>query len=780
MWKWFAFVFVSVLCLTVSGFAQRSPSPAVAKAVYFDVSPPLREMALKASGKTDKSWKEGIIPNFGHTIPIEKPHRPGKFDTVVQRKYGGSAADTIIHNFDGLGNVNNVVPPDTYGDVGPSHYFQLVNNSFAIYDKTGVKLLGPLNTSSIWEGLPHNFNNGDGIVLYDEQANRWLISQFSFPTFPVAPFYQMVAVSQTPDPTGSWYRWEFVFGDLPDYPKFGIWPDGYYMSYTRVKSQTLNAEGIGAVAFDRTAMLIGSPEPQSIQFFLPSAESPDAILPSDCDGAFPPAGTPNYYGYIRNGYFMIREFHADWLNPSASAFGTPLVLPVSPFTTSNPGIPQRESDKLLTPLDDRLMYRLQYRKFSNYQAMVVNHSIDVGSNVGIRWYELRKTNAGWFIYQQSTYAPDTMNRWMGSIAMDSAGNIGLGYSVSDANEYPSIRYTGRMCHDPRGIMTLAETTIFSGTGSQTGIWSGQSRWGDYSSMTVDPNSPSTFWYTQEYYATTSVNGWKTRIASFSLAGVLDIQATAAPPSICAGGSASLDVGVFNAPGACLFSWTSNPTGFTSAEKNPLVSPLIPTTYIVEVTSGSQMKSDSVRISIIPPPTAFAGNDTMICRYIEKLCVSGKATNFNSLLWSTTGDGYFAEPGALTTVYYPGFHDKQSDSLSLKLTAYPVAPCLPVSASMSLVIDTCAGIDDLQGSRVYVSLHPNPSSNKLMVDISGTSSSYMKLVVSNLLNEILFSATVEYKGQPARQQIDVSHFPKGSYLLSVQTESGYVVKPFLVQ
>jgi hypothetical protein len=773
-------IILLALCPAVHICAQLPLIPTEGKAVYFDVSQPLRTFITKAPVATDQSWKDGIVPNG-----LEN-HCPGNNalalanDSVIQPQNGQILPDTTIRNFDGLGNVNNVVPPDTHGDVGPSHYFQLVNLSFAIYDKTGVKLLGPFNTSRIWEGLPHNSNNGDGIVLYDEQADRWLISQFSFPSYPQGPFYQMVAVSQTPDPTGSWYRWEFSFSDLPDYPKFGIWPDGYYMSYTRLKAQTLQRDGVGAVVFDRSAMISGNPAPVSIQFLVPASEVSISFLPSDCDGSFPPAGTPNYYGSVRNGFLTVMEFHADWTNPSASTFGNTLLVPVSPFSFCTREIPQKESDKQLTPLDDRLMYRLQYRKFTDYEAMVVNHTVGVGSHAGIRWYELRKTNANWFVNQQSTYAPDTLNRWMGSIAMDAVGNMALGYSISGYSMYPSIRFTGRMKHDPPGLMTIRETTIIDGTGSQTGIWSQQSRWGDYSTMTVDPAAPSTFWYGQEYYATTSFNEWRTRVASFSFANVLDIQASASPPEVCAGGSTMLDVEVYGGSGNPTYAWTSYPAGFTSDLKNPWISPENQTIYIVRVVSGSQEKTDSVMVQVIPMPSVFAGNDTMICRYLSDISLSGIASNCNSVRWFTSGDGYFDKPEALNTMYHFGANDKFSDSLFLKLTAYPAIPCLPVTSTRTVVTDTCAGLNDLSGDSFQVCLHPNPVGDKLTVELSYVKENTITIAISNPLDKILMTEKIELPNHEITRQIDVSGFASGVYYLRVQTKSGIVVRPFIVK
>ena len=252
--------------------------------------------------------------------------------------------DTTIANFEGLGG-GAYIPPDTHGDIGPDHYFQVVNASYAIFSKGGVKVFGPAPNSSVWNGMPNNTNSGDAVVLYDETADRWLFSQFSLPNSMAGPFFMMIAVSQTPDPTGSWYRYEYEFSYMPDYPKFGVWVDGYYLSVNRFSAGAGNYIGTVAAAFDRNLMLAGDPDAQMILFNLSSNNEAYSMLPSDCDGVFPPNGTPNYFTYEYNGspsHLGILEFHADWTTPSNSTFGNLLSLPVNTFNPNiGNGIPRR-------------------------------------------------------------------------------------------------------------------------------------------------------------------------------------------------------------------------------------------------------------------------------------------------------------------------------------------------------------------------------------------------------------------------------------------------------
>lgn len=437
-----------------------------------------------------------------------------------------------LQNFDGVNNVNGVLPPDTNGDVGPNHYMQWVNLSFAIYSKTGTLLYGPAAGNTLWSGFGgacETTNDGDPIVQYDHLADRWMVSQFALPNYPSGPFYQCIAVSQTGNPTGAWYRYQFQISatKLNDYPHFGVWSDGYYMSINQFVGNTWG--GAGAVAFERDKMLLGQPA-QAVYFDL-YATDPNlgGMLPSDLDGPVPPAGTPNYFlqaddngfGYPQDQLEMW-AFHVNWANPGASTFTNVGNLATAAFDSnmcagSRNCIPQPGKTPKLDAIADRLMYRLQYRNFGAYQTIVANHTVDVNSadHAGIRWYELRNSGGGWSIFQQGTFSPDATHRWMGSAAMDSSGNIGLGYSTSSSTLYPAIRYTGRVAADPLGTLPQGEGTIINGTGAQT---HSASRWGDYSSLSVDPVDGCTFWFTSEYLQTTGASPWRTRIGSFQLPG----------------------------------------------------------------------------------------------------------------------------------------------------------------------------------------------------------------------------------------------------------------------
>ncbi|MEI7499256.1 MAG: T9SS type A sorting domain-containing protein [Bacteroidota bacterium] len=569
MKKHIAFIVAFIMIATISFSQHEASKPIVITASYFDVSPPLRDMVKNLPPKADASWKDGVVKNFfnfkrSRSVDTDDPLAT---DQNVQSWFGPRAPDSLMQSFDGVSNPQGYVPPDTDGDVGPNHYFQVVNCSYAIYSKTGSLLFGPYANSSIFTGLPNNSNDGDGIVLYDEEADRWLFSQFSLPTYPNGPFWEMVAISATSDPTGIWYRYQFQFSDMPDYPKLGVWPDGYYLSVNRFASGSGNYLGTGAAALNRTKMLAGDPTANMVYFTLSASNEASSFLPSDCDGAFPTLGTPNYFTYMNDGpdRLGIWAFHVDWANTASSTFTQNALLNVNSFSSNIPGgIPQKNTTVKIDDLADRLMFRIQFRAFTDHWSMVTSHAINVGSGVaGMRWYELRKQGANpWAVYQQGTYSPDANSRWMGSIAMDASGNMALGYSISSASKFPSIYYTGRLATDPLGEMTIQEGVIKEGGGSQTNTWTNPGRWGDYSSMSVDPSEPSKFWYTQQYYQTTHLYNWKTRIGSFNLdtPTSFSITGTIKYPGTTPISLAGISVTLKNGTGSVIGTTTTNASG----------------------------------------------------------------------------------------------------------------------------------------------------------------------------------------------------------------------------
>jgi hypothetical protein len=485
-------------------------------------------------------------------------------DEALQESAAAAQVSAPLQNFEGLSNQDNfnifggrVNPPDPVGDVGPNHYVEMVNLTFAVFSKTGQMLLGPVDTGTLWSGfaVPDCTDpSGDPIVLYDQFTDRWLLSQFTTSGLddPAKPFWNCVAVSTTGDPTGSYYRYAFEtanFQFFPDYPKYGVWTDSYVIT-TREFGPTVEY-GIGVYALEKNKMVNGDPKARAVSFFVDGNDPAllplvgDGLLPADIDGKQKPApgtviplvGTQDDGGGYGATFDALNIWNLDvkWRSTPIASLSLASQLPVAAFDSIFPCAPSSSRDCLPQPgitnpaqyLDilsyrQRPSWRLAYRNFKDYETLVTNQSVEALPGVaGVRWYEIRRVGTTYSLFQQGTYAPaDGVHRWMASAAQDKKGNIALGYSVVNGTTvFPGIRYTGRLAGDPLGQMTLGEEVIVNGSGVQTTT---NSRWGDYTSLNIDPADDCTFWYVNEYYTAagqaSSPSGWQTRIASFKLPG----------------------------------------------------------------------------------------------------------------------------------------------------------------------------------------------------------------------------------------------------------------------
>ena len=505
------------LALGIAVAAQELPAdPQVSYDIRHDISPPLRDMARNAPPIRSRK-REMLEPERDLSLPIGATGQ----DTVVQDVYLPKVSTRQVLSFDGMTSrvSGNVGPPDTNGSVGSTQFVEIVNFAYSVYDKTnGKSLLKPTSIDTIWQGfggLCQNINGGDPVVLWDKLAQRWLVTQLSY-TSGFTRDFVCIAVSATSDATGSFHRYVFNFnGQLTDYPKYGIWPDAYYFSG--------NVNGAEPCAFDRKAMISGK---KAAMICITPNPNYHSFLPSDMDGAtLPPAGAPNHYVDIANTSNLLAEFdfHVDFAHPKKSTFTGPNAITVPSYTFACGGlgncIPQPSPGPTVEVLADRLMFRLAYRNFGDHESMVVTHSVVPGKTSTAasapRWYELRSTPPGgsFSVYQAGTFQNKTASLWMGSVAMDKQGNIALGMSASSTTLKPSVWYTGRVPGDPLGKME-APVIAEKGTAVQVGL----TRWGDYSSMSVDPVDDCTFWYSQMYY--NKKNGgsgstdWTTRIVAF--------------------------------------------------------------------------------------------------------------------------------------------------------------------------------------------------------------------------------------------------------------------------
>jgi hypothetical protein len=626
---------------------SKAPKVEFAREVKHGASIPIRMLRTTAPMTHEGESDDGPLP-----IPLRRVKNAPRRDYALQAVQPRLLAPLTILNFAGLGNgaygsADDFIPPDTNGSAGLTQYVQWVNGEFAVFSKaTGALVQAPVYGNMLWQSFGqddpcYENNAGDIIAQYDKMANRWVLSQFTGRTGP--PFYQCFAVSQTSDATGAYWLYEFAFTDyFNDYPKIGVWPDGYYATFNMYDANN-NFQGGRNCVYQRSAMLAGNTATSQC-FTLPEY---GGMLPSDLDGPTPPpSGAPNYSLGLDGSLAAVDlfSFHVDWVTPANSTLNGPVSLSVVPFTpacygeTDNQGtcVVQPQTSQQLDSLGDRMMYRLAYRNFGDHESLVVNHSVDTGTgNIGVRWYEIHNPSSSPFIYQQSTYAPDTDSRWMGSMVMDHSGNIALGYGVSSSATYPSVRFTGRQSFDTLNTME-SETSMVAGAGSQVPEDNEvANRWGDYSSFSVDPIDDCTLWYTHEYMAVTGDYAWSTQIGSLKFGSCQPINlapafSVAATPAFFAyqGSSAVITVSttVQNGFSAALtLSVTGLPAGTTAdfsstiipAPGNGSVTVTIPIlggtapgaySVVVSGTGGGSTESTIVQLTVMTSGAYDAMND----------------------------------------------------------------------------------------------------------------------------------------------------------------------------
>ena len=512
-----------VLLAAMAVFAQTAqPTLTVTHPVGFAVSQPLSHMSPAAnSAAAASSQAPRVIPLRPRPLTSRGAlvSAPVLQDGALQTTAGAPLEledEGGKPRFPGVG-ANGSAPSDANIAVGPNHIVQMVNSEIAVYNKAGSLFAGyPKSLGSIFTNLGGSCTGewGDAIVQYDRAADRWLLTQLeSFN----GPFGECIAVSKTNDPTGAYYLYAFSTGsNLNDYPKFGVWPSSTNSAYLATYNLFANGGpfvGAGLCAYDRAAMLSGATSPASVCFTI---SNDGGYLPADVDGStVPPAGASGtFLTFETLSSLRYYQLTPNFANPNSSTLSAPTDISVAAFNEACGGgtcVPQPGTSQQLDSLADRPMYRLAYRNFGDHDALVFNNSVTAGSSAGVRWYELRSPLTEAFtLFQQGTFAPDATYRWMGSAAMDQAGDIAIGYSASSSSVSPAIRYTGRVPTDPAGTMR-AETSLQAGGGSQTG---GLSRWGDYTALRIDPSDDCTFWYTNQYEPSTGSFNWATFIGSF--------------------------------------------------------------------------------------------------------------------------------------------------------------------------------------------------------------------------------------------------------------------------
>ena len=530
------FALLAVVSIALQSEAQErvlAVNPVVITGQLIKTTGPLRDFRLPA-GYNPKIVRdlEGII---GKDEDLEEGPKDRKFpstqhfseDPSLQKVYPGNPhhanteARAIVQNFNGQ-PYQPLNPPDPTMCCGPNHIIQMINGAsgalFKVYNKTGGQVVAQtyLNAITGKGGL------GDPICLYDQQADRFVLTEFADKT-QTGSEGLIFAVSQTNDPSGSWYIYFFSTGTtFPDYPKYSVWSDAYYAT-TNDFANGSTYSGSSVYAFDKTKMIAGNQTATMQKFTLGSTNKNFSAAPVNWEGSStPPAGSGGLFAFMNDDTWSgsatdsigLFEFKVNFTTPASTVVLQKSSLAVTAATTDictatrGQCIAQPGTSTAVEDLDSRVMNQPIYRNFGTYEGIVLTYVVNKGSSIAApRWYELRKTGTTWSVYQQSTYSPDNTHRWMPSICYDAAGNIGLVYNVSSSTVYPGISYTGRKQCDALNTMTYAENSIVAGTASN-----GSTRYGDYNHVVCDPDGV-TFWVTGEYNAAST---WSTRIASFTL------------------------------------------------------------------------------------------------------------------------------------------------------------------------------------------------------------------------------------------------------------------------
>ena len=667
------------------------------KAVAFGLSIPIRDLpkAPPPRGKGIKDLDErNENPRVRYPIPGAGLGESDFVDPLLALNRGDapSAMPSPAATYDGMTNAEacGCLPPDTNGDIGPTHYVQTVNVRVSIYNRaTGARVLGPdLQSSAFFSGLPagnscRTSDDGDPVVLYDPLADRWMISQFEVDD---VPGHQCIAISQTGDPTGAYFAYDFVMpnGEFHDYPHYGVWPDGYYMADHMFNQAGTAYTGAGFFAFDRAKMLAGDP---SASYIFYSNVNAGGHLPVDLDGfVAPPAGLPHRFvefladefGSATDG-LRVYELVPNYANPGASTFTTKGDITLAAFdarapTSSRSVIEQSGTAVGLDAIADRLMFRVAYRNLGSAAAPVnsyvgtftvnvsgVNPTSMATYQAGERWFELRSTDTGAAlptVRDQGTQnlAPGNgaggVNNFMGSIAQDAQGNLALGFSQSSSTSFPNIVIAGRTGPGTGGGLNEGEASFFASGGSQT---SSSNRWGDYSAMGVDPTDECTFWYTQEYYASTSASAWRTRFGKFTYPGC-----TTPPRGLIAahitdcGSSADISGATVSVSGG--FSRQTNASGALLSNIG-----VPPATYTVSVskTNYSTYTDNAVVVT--------DGNTTTV-----SACITGSPAIASAPPALVTAENYLPlnsapDPGETVTVSLPLHNTSTTNSTNLVAT-----------------------------------------------------------------------------------------------------------------
>jgi len=594
-------ILVAVLIIT----AQNDAKPIIKKSVFYGKSKPIHEMDIVLPGTHPEEQR--AVRNFFYGKEKTKYNKTvsNQPKPNIQRFQGPLKSRGPVLNFEGIDNVNNRIVADPNGDVSVDYYIQTVNSSFAVWDKNGNMIYGPVDYQTLWDGFPGPWTDlfwADPVFKYDRLADRWVMCTMAT-KINQSIFYTMIAVSESTDPLGSYHCYAYEYENINDYPKLSVWPNAYYTTHNMYKPPNWNFLHSLVSAYDREAMLSGDSVVTVIEFEI--ADEDEGIffpLPADFNGTVMYDDMPCYIANLNepdtanpwNLSLDVYAYDPDWETPSNSNFNKISKNDIGEFeptSFSGSGAPQPVTTKNVSTMPRYLMYPLTFRQFEDHESMVCCLTTWDGEIHYIKWFELRKEDNDWYIYQQGNYAPDSLHRYQPSMSINGNGDIAMGYTVSDKKTFPSIRMTGRRANDPLGVMTYQEIELFAGLKNIKTYDEihKQNRWGDYASMMVDPVDDTTFWFTNMYPKNEANNyNWGTRIFAIDL---------------------------------------------TEEFENV---------------------------------TASAGNDTAICKSTVSFITQGNATDYSAIEWTSTGDGTFLVSNTLNANYILGNGDKTSGNVQLSM------------------------------------------------------------------------------------------------------------------
>jgi hypothetical protein len=614
------------------------------------------------------------------------------------------SAPAAIRSFDGLhfagtcGGVNCGAgyPADPVGDVGPNNYVEAVNSSIGIFDKSGTQQ-GAITFDQLWQPLPgtpcHGSNQGDPTVVYDPLADRWIVADMGF-TFsggqPAGPFYECIAVSMASTPVASysnWYHYAFETSAtlLGDYPKMAIWPDGLYLTVNEFTEPAQSYSGVGVFAFNRADLEAGNPLRTASATTLPT--SVFSVLPAAFRGTQPPGGSPEYLVSESETYYAyeVRTAAVNWNaspSPTLTLSGATIVGQ-QPYASPPPNtdiVPQKGSAALVDSIGDRLMMQAQYEILGGSESLWVDHAVQTSSSspTGIQWAQIGvaggTVNSTRLQEQIFTNGNDGIWRWVPSLAVDSAGDLAVGYSTSSANTYPGMAYAGRLATDPSGQLGQGEMVLQTGGGPQQ-QYGGTARWGDYSAMALDPTDGCTFWYVNQYYPdlTTSGSGdWHTRISSFQFPACLPsapvMTAQPSPQSVVAGQTATFTTASSGRPtpavqwnvstnGGATWAPVSGATSTTFSFTAQLAQSGSQYEAVFTNANGSVTSNPATLTVVAPTPPALTGQpgaQTVVMGQTAGFTSSANGNPAPSVQWEQSSDGgmtWSVIPGASAANLY---------------------------------------------------------------------------------------------------------------------------------